>query len=95
MNSSTTPTNTTTMSSKPTTPQAAQAKVWRAVRLALLKSAKKIMADFSAEQKRLRKIAAAADQTLFKFTRLGGQRMDRECGKITRRIGILNGRLGL
>lgn len=83
------------MSAKPITPQAAQAKVWKAERSTLLKSARKVMADFEAERRRLAKAAKAAQQALDRYHRQARPKMDRACAAITRRIQILNGRLGL
>lgn len=89
------------MSKPPTTRQpdqsydAAQAKVWKAERSDLLKSAKKVMADFEAERRRLFKARQAAEKAYEKYLRLQRPKMDRVCAGITRRIGILTGKLGL
>lgn len=74
---------------------AAQAKVWRAERMDLLKAAKKVMADFHAENRRLIKAMRDAEKAHTKFHRQARPKMDRACAAIDRRIGILNGKLGL
>lgn len=73
----------------------AQAKVWKAERSALLKSAKKVMADYEAERRRLTKVYRKAAKDLDQYCNRIRPKMDRECANITRRIGILNGKLGL
>lgn len=83
------------MSTKPITPQAAQAKVWKAELAALRKASNKIVRDFNSEDKRLLKAVLAAKKERQKFLLRAGRQTDRECFKITRRIGILKGRLGL
>lgn len=74
---------------------AAQAKVWKAERSTLLKNAKKVMADFETERRRLFKAVQIAQKALDKHRIKARPKMDRACHQINRRIGILNGKLGL
>ncbi len=83
------------MPAKSTSHEAAMRKVWKAEIKTLDSSRHKVTRDFNAARGKLVKAAQAAAKKLTAFDKRAAKQQPRALANIDRRVGILNGKLGL
>lgn len=83
------------MPAKSLSPEAAQQRVWKAEVKDLQKRRRKVDRDFKRELTRLRKAELAALRARVKYELRVDRLRPRAINDIDRRIGILNGRIGI